>query len=515
MVPVSRSQSDLRFNRWYLSLAAAVALCLLPLLYPVLTPQDDRLFMYPYGAALYLLPLACCIHIARKHTWIRRMQWLALAAHFAMLCLTLWAPTMTLWAGWPPDPVCSWLISGFGAAASMFCLLSLSVLSGAASRNKRLLDALMVLILTGLSYLASTSSGPSGFSQYHLQVTVFTAVFLLCCAQGARRSVTSASQQFFVETVEIYLISRVLMLFLIDVVDYMWLPTPRELPFDLLYATPELCFCLAVIYRKPSQPVRMHSALWANLLPSLTVLAAVGFALHVYAEHPILSSIAILLTVVSFVLRTHLQYHRMLNEQRGLLVRTGRLEELATQDALTGIWNRRWLEQNAFALLEQAPATPVALMLIDTDHFKEINDTYGHLAGDQLLIAIGDQLRRRVGGIEGACYARLGGDEFVALLPRFDLRSAVEAAERLRVSLSSLHVEEGLDGNSAHCSVSIGVVAVDEKIALNGLLELADGALYRAKKRGRDIVVAATDDEIASYRARLHSPTRHFRAILE
>jgi diguanylate cyclase (GGDEF)-like protein len=500
-----------RSSRWYLSLAAATVLCLIPLLVPVVAAHDDRLLMYPYGAAMYLLPIAGCIWLARNNLGIRKTQWLMLAGHFAMLSLALWAPTLWLWTGWPADPLCSWLITGFSAASSMFCLLSLGVFAGTSSRKKRLLDTLMIVILSSLSFLAGSSGGPSGFSQYHLQVTVCTAVFLLCCAEGARRGVTSIAQQFFVEAVEIYLVSRVIVLFLIDIVNYMWLSKPRDLPFDLLYSAPELCFFLVLINRASLQrnrtPLRTPSALWGNVLPSLTVLAAVAFGLDTSSEHPIVSGIAIFITVIAFVVRTHLLYQRMLREQQGLLTRTGQLEELATQDALTGIGNRRWLEQTALQLLEKGTAMAVSLLLIDTDRFKWINDTFGHRVGDELLKCIGEELREQLDGIEGACCARLGGDEFVVLLPRLDLDAAWGIAEHLRANLGNLRLEEA----SGQCSVSIGVVAVNEQLPLSGLLELADEALYRAKERGRNVVEVVSDDAITAFRAGVHSEHRRFR----
>jgi diguanylate cyclase (GGDEF)-like protein len=162
-----------------------------------------------------------------------------------------------------------------------------------------------------------------------------------------------------------------------------------------------------------------------------------------------------------------------------------KLEELATTDALTGLTNRRKFDASIDAEWRRATRqkTPLALLMIDADHFKVYNDTYGHQAGDEVLIGIAicisDSLRRA-----GDCAARYGGEEFAVLLPAFSADEALEVAETIR-----LKVEQW----SEHTSVSIGVASLTPVVGLewSELIGAADKALYSAKAGGRNRCVVA------------------------
>jgi diguanylate cyclase (GGDEF)-like protein len=249
-------------------------------------------------------------------------------------------------------------------------------------------------------------------------------------------------------------------------------------------------------------------AIFCILLPSMVLFASVMLALHAYPEYPLVCSVSISLSVICFILRTHMLYQRMLREQGMLIARTGQLEDLATHDALTGIGNRRWLEQKAFEHLESAPgAGDAALLLIDADEFKWINDTFGHRAGDELLLAMSAVLREQVRNFHGACCARIGGDEFVALLPHVSAEAAMPLAEQIRQRIARLPSDFG----DCHASVSIGVAVTSGPVPLASLLELADEALYRAKGRGRNLVELAVEDCVAFAQSSRHSEHRRFR----
>lgn len=166
------------------------------------------------------------------------------------------------------------------------------------------------------------------------------------------------------------------------------------------------------------------------------------------------------------------------------------LQEQAIRDALTGIYNRRYLHE-VFPH-EQAQAIranqSLSLVLLDIDHFKQINDRYGHDAGDQALIALAQHLRDSLRASD-LCF-RLGGEEFVLLL-RTDLAGAVKCADNLRVSFHDREFSLA-DGQSFRCTFSAGVAEAslaEEKVEL--LLQQADGALYRAKSEGRNRVETA------------------------
>jgi diguanylate cyclase (GGDEF)-like protein len=166
-----------------------------------------------------------------------------------------------------------------------------------------------------------------------------------------------------------------------------------------------------------------------------------------------------------------------------------KLEELATTDALTGLRNRRKFDAEIEAEWRRATrnAMPIALLMIDADHFKSYNDTYGHQAGDQVLIGIAicisDSVRRA-----GDCTARYGGEEFAVLLPGCSGNDALKVAETIRIK-----VEQWSDGPTVN-TVSIGVASVVPVAGMDWseFIEAADKALYTAKASGRNQSVLAS-----------------------
>ena len=164
-------------------------------------------------------------------------------------------------------------------------------------------------------------------------------------------------------------------------------------------------------------------------------------------------------------------------------------ETRAATDALTGLPNRRAIDDHLKRLLAQAgrSLTPMSAILVDLDHFKEINDTYGHERGDEVLAAVGALMRTELRGADFA--GRNGGEEFVVMLPDTDRAGAMRVAEHLREAMHSL----ALPGVTRPVTASFGVAAFPED-ALDGatLLRLADRALYAAKQSGRDRVEATS-----------------------
>jgi diguanylate cyclase (GGDEF)-like protein len=161
----------------------------------------------------------------------------------------------------------------------------------------------------------------------------------------------------------------------------------------------------------------------------------------------------------------------------------------AATDALTGLPNRRAIDDHLKRLLAQAgrSLTPMSAILLDLDHFKEINDTYGHERGDEVLAAVGAVLRTELRG--GDFAGRNGGEEFIVMLPDTDRAGAMRVAEHLRAAMHAL----SMPGVKRAVTASFGVAAFPED-ALDGetLLRLADRALYAAKQSGRDRVEATS-----------------------
>lgn len=181
--------------------------------------------------------------------------------------------------------------------------------------------------------------------------------------------------------------------------------------------------------------------------------------------------------------------------QVGLSIANIRLREaLQTQsirDPLTGLFNRRYLEEMMGKEARRAVRASYAMgvLILDLDHFKKFNDTYGHEAGDTVLRETAALLTKSVRAEDIVC--RFGGEEFVIILPMADLKGSQGRAERIRSKMSELIVLH--QGQSlGKISVSIGVAALpDHGTTPKELLELADAALYRAKREGRDRVVVA------------------------
>lgn len=173
-----------------------------------------------------------------------------------------------------------------------------------------------------------------------------------------------------------------------------------------------------------------------------------------------------------------------------MLVR--RLEESANTDGLTGIYNHRYFLHRAAEDYRstQSAGLPLALIMLDVDSFKTINDRYGHPAGDAVLVELARLLRDAVG--EAGTVARYGGEEFAVLLPGFDAQRAGSLAEALR-RLVREH-EFQVENIPRQVRVSLGVAVCPTDAAdVTALIRRADQALYRAKEKGRDRVVLAAD----------------------
>jgi diguanylate cyclase (GGDEF)-like protein len=161
------------------------------------------------------------------------------------------------------------------------------------------------------------------------------------------------------------------------------------------------------------------------------------------------------------------------------------LVRLATTDALTGAYNRKGLEE----VLEQALADwrehrhPLGLVLIDIDHFKAVNDTHGHQAGDRVLRRLAELVRSHVRAQD--LLGRWGGEEFLLVCRDTGREQALAIAEKLRALVAGLDFGDGL-----HVTASFGVAAMDGERPLEQLFSAADAALYRAKAEGRNRVVA-------------------------
>jgi two-component system cell cycle response regulator len=164
--------------------------------------------------------------------------------------------------------------------------------------------------------------------------------------------------------------------------------------------------------------------------------------------------------------------------------------ELALIDPLTGLNNRRFLENHLATMLDNARMrrTPLTLMILDIDHFKRVNDTYGHDCGDEVLKSFADRLRGIVRGGDLLC--RLGGEEFVIVMPNVEISAAARIAERARQAIEQELFVVDVGGRAIPVTTSIGVAERGPDDDTSSLFRRADRALYRAKSEGRNRVSA-------------------------
>ncbi|WP_332687168.1 GGDEF domain-containing protein [Devosia sp.] len=196
-------------------------------------------------------------------------------------------------------------------------------------------------------------------------------------------------------------------------------------------------------------------------------------------EHPLIITlftvVALLALAVALVLRH-------------VLAELNRMRERSTTDAMTGLLNRAAFEEAAAARLRETRTRPACVILLDIDHFKRINDTSGHAAGDRVISRLGLLLRQA--SLPHAIAGRIGGEEFAVILSASDLAAARLYAEAVRAGLSAADFDAGI---SWKVTVSAGIAMHQPGESLLGLMDRADRALYAAKATGRDRVVVAGD----------------------
>lgn len=179
--------------------------------------------------------------------------------------------------------------------------------------------------------------------------------------------------------------------------------------------------------------------------------------------------------------------------RRTVVIAERKLLKMATLDGLTGLYNRSHFQsqaQHTLAACERAQE-PVALLLCDIDHFKQVNDTHGHAVGDQVLQATAKIMTQNMRA--GDLLARWGGEEFLALLPRTSPTAALEAAERIREAVEAFTLRVSDTNTQVRVTVSFGVSSVRCLDDLQAATARADQALYASKDNGRNRVTLAED----------------------
>lgn len=163
---------------------------------------------------------------------------------------------------------------------------------------------------------------------------------------------------------------------------------------------------------------------------------------------------------------------------------------LSQRDGLTGLYNHRIFKEKLLQELNRRSRNkkPLSLMMIDIDHFKRLNDTFGHLAGDAVLKELAALITSQTRGATIDVCCRYGGEEFAVIMPELDLKQALLVAERLRKTVESaaLHVSELSADTRVTVSIGLACAAADERIGFDEFIKQADDALYLSKRNGRN-----------------------------
>ncbi len=219
--------------------------------------------------------------------------------------------------------------------------------------------------------------------------------------------------------------------------------------------------------------LKARQALFSSLILSIAVMPK----LYIDAELLEFASISSTLIMCSFF---GYFFSNSIEKQHQLL------EQLATKDSLTGVGNRRAMDEVLARTINQQAraASKVSLILLDLDHFKKINDDFGHIAGDQILVRFTQLIEKRIRQTD--CFFRFGGEEFVIVPLPMDLESAITFCEKLRELTEESQLVE-----TRKLTISLGVAEYVAGETAEAWIHRADQALYQAKKTGRNRVVAA------------------------
>jgi diguanylate cyclase len=168
-------------------------------------------------------------------------------------------------------------------------------------------------------------------------------------------------------------------------------------------------------------------------------------------------------------------------------------------DPLTGLGNRKYFDRMIEMAVQSALANgePLSLLMLDIDHFKSFNDSYGHLTGDQVLRLVGMSLKQTIKGQD--ITARYGGEEFAVVLPNTALRQALTVADHIRRAVMAKELKKKSTGEIlGRVTISVGVSMLKPGDDTDALIERADGCLYAAKRNGRNRVICEVDPEYAA-----------------
>jgi diguanylate cyclase (GGDEF)-like protein len=405
-----------------------------------------------------------------------------------------------------------------------FVLYGIPILLAIASSNEDegsttflLIDSFQVVFAVCLTYLqlfsfTSLNANINPISSHRLWFVYLVENFTLAIAATLRLVARPTGEE--------HRLYRVLCIFLwvyavfaapLDYSDLIGHPSFAAL-LDPLWDAPFLLLALMALTSK-REPRRAQLPYTSNAValvinngsPILFTFAVLAMGAYLARTKFALGIGAIALSLVLYCLRASLlqarymrSQQKLMESERALMQANERLHELSFKDSLTQVANRRKFDQTLEMEWARAQRTgqPLSLLMIDIDHFKNLNDRYGHVAGDECLVAVARALNgtlRRAGDL----LARYGGEEFVAILANIESEHALHVAEVMRQAVAELKIPNEGAPTGSLLTVSVGVVTQTEypHHDAEALLEAGDKALYRAKCLGRNRVEVATPHE--------------------
>jgi diguanylate cyclase (GGDEF)-like protein len=265
------------------------------------------------------------------------------------------------------------------------------------------------------------------------------------------------------------------------------LDTLADIPFAVLFLA--VLFLPAKKAETARQSHKKPLALFIdNARPAMFALALVALGAHIARHHFSTGMVAIVFALAVYGLRSTILQGRYLRSQQALEEAKARLEEMALMDSLTSIANRRCFDQRLELEWSRSNRmqSPLSLLMIDIDYFKNLNDTHGHVVGDDCLARLAAALRLALTR-GGDLLARYGGEEFAAILPGTGSEGARAVAVKLQAAVRDLNIENPTSiGACMSISIGLSTYELSRRGSPAMLIETADRALYQAKLNGRN-----------------------------
>jgi diguanylate cyclase (GGDEF)-like protein len=500
-----------RLKLSYLLWGAATYLCLHGLCLTLIVPYNMAV-SYPFMILAPWLAFAACCWRTRISSPRVRLHWIMITAG-----LLLWASGMVLSAWWDLSHHISQTVAGSSDFVYFVYGVPILLAISSPTEGERVplflwLDGLQAVMTACMVYVTLFSvfpfmhQSPQPIPAPLLISTYNIENLVLAC--GATLRFLSYPRQG--EEARFY---RILSGFLwtyalcTGLYNSMVLPLLEQMGlYDLLPAIPFLLLTIVAL----SPPARVSETSTAfdskplalfidNVSPILYTLALLALGLVNLRQHFNFGVVSIVIALAVYAVRTTTLQSRYMRSQRALRVAHDRLEKIALQDGLTGIANRRCFDQMLKSEWSRALRAqhPLSLLMIDIDYFKNLNDRYGHQAGDDCLVltaqAMSSVLLRNSDFL-----ARYGGEEFAVILPDTSQEGARIVASTLQEAVNELKIRnESMIGSYATISVGIATYVFPHDGSPGLLLEASDRALYRAKTAGRNRIELAAMSLIA------------------